>query len=63
MPPDWRDPDTYAYFDTLDAPGMAWECLRRNPDYRDAYPDLQNGTGDPEEWGLRFPGRSRTHGA
>jgi hypothetical protein len=31
---DWFDDDAYRHFDTLDAAGLAWECLRRNAQYR-----------------------------
>jgi hypothetical protein len=29
-PADWRSPDAYEYLSGLDAPGFAWEFLRRN---------------------------------
>jgi hypothetical protein len=58
MAPDWRDAKAYAYFDDLDAPGLAWECLRRNPQYRDGYPEMKAGARSVTEWGLRFPGQS-----
>ena len=57
MSNDWRDAEAYAYFDELDAPGLAWECLRRNPHYRASYPDLMPGTHSLKNWGLRFPCR------
>ena len=57
MPPDWRDAEAYTYFDDLDAPGLAWECLRRNPRYRAEFPEMTAGNRSPSDWGLRFPGR------
>ncbi|MEL6752553.1 MAG: DUF6499 domain-containing protein, partial [Pseudomonadota bacterium] len=58
-PTDWRNPKDYAYFADLDATGLAWECLRRNRDYRQAYSELNKGIGTAQEWGLRFPCRSQ----
>ncbi len=43
MKPDtsrWRDSRTYDYFDDLSVEGLAWECLRRDPSYQQAYRDL-----------------------
>ena len=31
--PDWRSPGEYRGLQSLDAPGFAWEYLRRNPDF------------------------------
>ncbi|MEM8993008.1 MAG: DUF6499 domain-containing protein [Pseudomonadota bacterium] len=56
MPSDWRDSRAYDYFDTLDVSGLAWECLRRNEQYRAEYPRLQAAGGSAADWGLRFPG-------
>ena len=57
---DWRSPAAYDYAKTLEAPGLAWEFLRRNPEYR---ADCQAKAGDAggadaraAVWGLRFPG-------
>lgn len=55
---DWFDDDAYRHFDTLDAAGLAWECLRRNAQYRQEYPLMVRGTASAAVWGLRFPGRS-----
>ncbi|MCG5233843.1 transcriptional regulator domain-containing protein [Xanthobacter oligotrophicus] len=64
MKPDtsrWRDSLTYDYFDDLSVEGLAWECLRRDPSYQQAYRGLME-TGNsaaplPAEaehlWGLR----------
>jgi hypothetical protein len=57
---DWRSVTAYDYAAALDAGGLAWEFLRRNPDYQSAYADTTNGDrgrGDAaHHWGLRFPG-------
>ena len=63
---DWRSPAAYAYLDELNPAGLAWEFLRRNPDYqRDYRAAALDAAGQPEfpeplilQWGLRFPGRS-----
>ncbi len=58
----------YLYILGLDAPGRAWEYLRRNAGYeadwrrhgrpqRDAA--AARAVRRAEPWGLRFPGRSR----
>ena len=59
MSRDWRDDQAYDHFDSLDLSGLAWECLRRNQDYRADYERMQHGGGVPADWGLRFPRRSR----
>ena len=46
----------YTYIETLDASGLAWECLRRNPEYCAQYPLMRDGLLSPAAWGLRFPG-------
>ena len=57
---DWRNAADYDYFDDL-APGqIAFEFLRRSPDYIAAYRQLLHGTPAPSSpefgsrWGLRF---------
>lgn len=37
---DWRSEAAYDYIDKLTPGDLAWEFLRRNPDYRNAYRDL-----------------------
>lgn len=67
----WRISTAYDYVNELDAPDLAWEFLRRNPEYRQDYNRLkQRGLGDDQaaaalsaKWGLSFRGRSRTSGA
>lgn len=63
---DWRSPKAYDYLQDLSAPGLAWEFLRRNADYRADYanPDIRaaldaGAAGSTRRWGLRFRGGSR----
>ena len=61
---DWRSPAAYQYAATMEPASLAWEFLRRNPDYRNAYKaapaQADDGTDGPgRRWGLRFPGRSK----
>ncbi len=58
---DWRSRSAYTYADNLDAPGLAWEFLRRNSDYQAAFEaapaQADHGVDGPaRRWGLRFPG-------
>jgi len=60
---DWRSPSAYDYLHDLNSPGVAWEFLRRNLDYRADYAHprfrvaLETGFAGPERrWGLRFRG-------
>jgi hypothetical protein len=63
---DWRSAAAYAYLDELNPAGLAWEFLRRNPDYQRDYRAAAGDSADQAEfpeavilrWGLRFPGRS-----
>jgi hypothetical protein len=63
---DWRRPETYESLRDLDATGLAWEFLRRNPDYQRAYLELsremtaigQDQSSPVRHWGLSFRGRS-----
>jgi hypothetical protein len=58
----WRSEAAYDYIDALTPGDLAWEFLRRNPEYRKAYEDLMsvgqltNSTARQfaEHWGLRF---------
>jgi hypothetical protein len=59
---DWRSPATYDYAVQLDPAGLAWEFLRRNPDYRTAFAAASRASDQDQEgpgrrWGLRFPDR------
>jgi hypothetical protein len=68
MPPvlDWRSAAAYAYLNDLNPAELAWEFLRRNPDYQRDYRAVASDAAGlaqfPEQlilrWGLRFPGRS-----
>lgn len=63
MSTDWRNDDEYDHFEDLGISGLAWECLRRNADYRKEYDLMREGSGAPADWGLRFPSRSQTQRA
>ena len=57
----WRSPEAYSKLQNADLTGLAWECLRRNPEYRKHYRSLSNPLdGAPTEfrqkWGLTFRG-------
>ena len=68
-PSHWRSASEYAYAETLSAPDLAWEWLRRNVDYQRDYARAERKKEDPHEltrivrqsWGLRFPGRTASH--
>jgi hypothetical protein len=64
-PTDWRSPETYEEQRSLDAPGFAWEFLRRNPcfvkDVRELRRAALKGTTKradleafAQRWGLRI---------
>jgi hypothetical protein len=66
---DWRLPGTYEDLRSLDAPGLAWEFLRRNPsfiqDARELHRDALKGTTKRayldafvQRWGLRILGEA-----
>ncbi|WP_373456241.1 transcriptional regulator domain-containing protein [Rhizobium sp. L1K21] len=58
----WRHSKAYDYVEQLDPAQLAWEFLRRNPDYQKDYdkiPEQKRETASDdlsEQWGLRFPG-------
>lgn len=60
---DWRSPTAYEALDTVPSRALAWEYLRRNPDYArdfaraDALPPM-SADAIALTWGLRFRGRS-----
>ncbi|MGH6760361.1 MAG: transcriptional regulator domain-containing protein [Phyllobacterium sp.] len=67
----WRSEAAYDYIDKLTPGDLAWEFLRRNPEYRKSYQELL-ATGRltedvardfAEQWGLRFRRRSPQLGA
>ena len=56
---DWRSPEAYSKLQNADLTGLAWEYLRRNPEYRKQYCGLANPIDAvPAEfrkkWGLTF---------
>jgi hypothetical protein len=58
---DWRSPAAYAYVSDLDPSGLAWEFLRRNPEYRREYRAVseESQSNDQAEafacrWGMRL---------
>jgi hypothetical protein len=67
-PSHWRSASEYAYAETLSAPDLAWEWLRRNVDYQRDYASAVQKKEDPHEltrivrqsWGLRFPGSAES---
>ena len=56
----WKSETAYDYFNDLSSDGLAWECLRRNTRYQEAYrqakssprPD-EDGDANAKIWGLR----------
>jgi hypothetical protein len=64
MPPvrQWRSDAAYAYLNELEPAELAWEFLRRNPNYQRDYKAAGDATADQAElsdsliaqWGLRF---------
>lgn len=71
---DWRSPDSIDALKDLDRAELAWEFLRRNPEYREDYRRTTQriASGEISEeaamaefsrrWGLSFRGRSRSDG-
>ena len=67
---DWRAPGAYEDLRSLDAPGFAWEYLRRNPDFQQHRGELEQAArrgvliqAEVDEfarrWGVRFRERRR----
>ena len=63
----WRSAADYAYVTDLDPAGLAWEFLRRNPEFRTdcgrAAASLSGASQPPldldalsKRWGVRCPG-------
>uniref|UniRef100_E6VPU2 Transcriptional regulator-like domain-containing protein n=1 Tax=Rhodopseudomonas palustris (strain DX-1) TaxID=652103 RepID=E6VPU2_RHOPX len=57
---DWRDPTNYGYLSDLNPAGLAWEFLRRNPEYENEVTasnpaDDRAAAALTAHWGLRFP--------
>lgn len=67
----WRSETAYEYIDTLTPSELAWEFLRRNPDYRTAFQRLLStgrltddaATAFAQQWGLCFRRKPTNHGA
>lgn len=67
----WRSEAAYDYIDKLTPGDLAWEFLRRNPEYKKSYQELVaigRLTEDvtrkfAEQWGLRFRRQSSLLGA
>ncbi len=65
----WRSEAAYEYIDQLTTSELAWEFLRRNPDYRIAFQALlssgrlsdETASSFAEQWGLYFRSRPRHH--
>lgn len=62
---DWRDAGSYAEAATYDASALAWEFLRRNPDYHADHDRIIATEGEADiatmselrrKWGLCFRG-------
>ena len=58
---DWRSPESYKSLQNADITDIAWECLRRNVDYRRDYeamiansPDGDVTTEFRRRWGICF---------
>lgn len=58
---EWRPTAAYLYLLSLDADGLAWEYLRRNPAYRAQFLARNRTEGGSFwlRWGLRFRPGSR----
>ncbi|ULH06455.1 DNA -binding domain-containing protein [Alcaligenes faecalis] len=52
LPAGWMAVASYFYVLGLDGPALAWEYLRRQPSYRQAWAGRQRGQHQPEHWGL-----------
>jgi hypothetical protein len=60
---DWRSPEAYDRARELEPTGLAWECLRRNPDYHRDNRELAHSRSASvviaafrTRWGLCFCG-------
>ncbi|UPJ49615.1 hypothetical protein IVB30_43110 [Bradyrhizobium sp. 200] len=58
---DWRSPESYTSLQNADITDIAWECLRRNADYRRDYEAMIANSPDGEvtpefrrRWGICF---------
>ena len=70
MSQEWRSEAAYAYLNDLTPAELAWEFLRRNPEYQRDYRTAADATADQAElpeslitqWGLRFRDQSAPSG-
>lgn len=51
---DWHPVAAYLYVLQLDGPSLAWEYLRRNPDYRRDWQRRRRRPQQAQHWGLRL---------
>ncbi|APG09519.1 hypothetical protein BKD09_14340 [Bradyrhizobium japonicum] len=58
---DWRSPESYKSLQDAEVTDLAWEFLRRNPDYRRDYEETIGNSPDGEvtpefrrRWGICF---------
>ena len=69
----WRSAEAYEGLRSLDAPGFAWQYLRRNPDFQQDHKRLARRAQLNEvmahqaaifadRWGVRFPGGTARSG-
>ncbi len=69
----WRSPEAYEALRSLDAPGFAWQYLRRNPGFQQDHKQLARRSQRNEvmahqtaafadRWGIRFPGGAARSG-
>jgi hypothetical protein len=49
----WRATAAYLYTLDLDGPALAWEYLRRNPDYRGSW-CAGRSRAEAARWGLKY---------
>lgn len=54
--PDWRDAAAYAPVLAGGRPALAWELLRRDPDYRAFAANAGTSNEAIARWGLHFRG-------
>ncbi|WP_406693457.1 transcriptional regulator domain-containing protein [Sphingomonas cannabina] len=67
----WRSETAYDYIDKLTTSELAWEFLRRNPEYRADFQRLlssgrltdETATAFAHQWGLSFRSRPTHHWA
>lgn len=53
-PVHWHPGAAYLYILHLDGPALAWEYLRRNPDYRRDWQQQRRHSHEAQRWGLRL---------